>query len=314
MSQRRPISFTGMVQPLGGLWHRFAFVLLLFIAFTVMLVGKADILIVNRLKVEIADTAAPILEVLSKPTQSINHAILATREWRDLKAMNLRLQEENARLQRWRGVALELEAENLALRALTQFQPAPRANFISSRVIADGGGPFVHSVMINAGKKAGVRRGLAAVSSSGLVGTVVNFGDRHSRVLLITDLNSQIPAVVERSRAPAVVAGDNSPQLKLLFLPQNANVQTGDRIVTSGHGGVLPAGIAIGTVTAITKSGIRITPAVDWDSLEYVRILDYQLDGVVAAAPGERPIFSIPRGSGETQPFWLPKALSERQQ
>ena len=65
MSQRRPISFTGMVQPLGGLWHRFAFVLLLFIAFTVMLVGKADILIVNRLKVEIADTAAPILEVLS---------------------------------------------------------------------------------------------------------------------------------------------------------------------------------------------------------------------------------------------------------
>jgi hypothetical protein len=48
--------------------------------------------------------------------------------------------------------------------------------------------------------------------------------------------------------------------------------------------------------------------------LEYVRILDYQLDGVVAAAPGERPIFSIPRGSGETQPFWLPKALSERQQ
>lgn len=313
MSQRRPISFTGMVQPLGNFWNRFAFVSLLCIAFTVMLVGKADIALINRFKVHVADTAAPILDVLSKPAHSLNQAIIATREWRDLKATNLRLQEENARLQRWQGVALALEAENLALRALTQFQQGPRPNFISSRVIADGGGPFVHSVMINAGQKAGVRRGLAAISKDGLVGTVVDHGDRHSRVLLITDLNSQIPAVVERSRAPAVVAGDNSSRLKLLFLPQNANVRTGDRIVTSGHGGVLPAGIAIGTVTAMTKEGIRITPVVDWDALEYVRILDYQLDGVVSPAPGERPVFSIPRGRGESQPFWIPKVLSERQ-
>ena len=158
MSQRRQVSFNGMVRPLGGLWHRFAFVLLILAAFTIMLVGKADIVIVNRLKGEIADAVTPILDVVSRPTQALAELIDQTRQWRDLQAQNTRLREENKRLRRWQGAALELEAENRALRALSTFRPGPRASFVTSRVIADVGGPFVPSLMINAGSRAGVRK------------------------------------------------------------------------------------------------------------------------------------------------------------
>ena len=101
MSQRRQVSFNGMVRPLGGLWHRFAFVLLILAAFTIMLVGKADIVIVNRLKGEIADAVTPILDVVSRPTQALAELIDQTRQWRDLQAQNARLREENKRLRRW---------------------------------------------------------------------------------------------------------------------------------------------------------------------------------------------------------------------
>ena len=253
MSQRRQVSFNGMVRPLGGLWHRFAFVLLILAAFTIMLVGKADIVIVNRLKGEIADAVTPILDVVSRPTQALAELIDQTRQWRDLQAQNARLREENKRLRRWQGAALELEAENRALRALSTFRPGPRASFVTSRVIADGGGPFVHSLMINAGSRAGVRKGMAAVASGGLAGTVVSVGNRHARVLLATDLNSQIPALVEHSRLPTVVAGNNSRRLELRYLPQNTAVRPGDRVITSGHGGMLPPGLAIGTVSSVNE-------------------------------------------------------------
>ena len=311
MSQRRQVSFNGMVRPLGGLWHRFAFVLLILAAFTIMLVGKADIVIVNRLKGEIADAVTPILDVVSRPTQALAELIDQTRQWRDLQAQNARLREENKRLRRWQGAALELEAENRALRALSTFRPGPRASFVTSRVIADGGGPFVHSLMINAGSRAGVRKGMAAVASGGLVGTVVSVGNRHARVLLATDLNSQIPALVEHSRLPTVVAGNNSRRLELRYLPQNAAVRPGDRVITSGHGGMLPPGLAIGTVSSVNERGVWLTPAVDWDTLEYLRVLDYKLDGVVNDGTEKDPVYAV--HPPETAPSsWLPDVLVDR--
>jgi rod shape-determining protein MreC len=133
---------------------------------------------------------------------------------------------------------------------------------------------------------------LAAVSGDGLVGGVVEVGGRHARILLITDLNSQIPVVVERTRDPAVLAGDNTRLPRLVYLPQNAQVLAGDRIVTSGHGGVFPPGLPIGVVTSIDEGAIKVMPYVDWNRLEYIRLLDYGLDGVVKPSGGHPP-FSV---------------------
>ncbi len=289
---RRPGSFTSDAQPARSFWSRFAFSLLLAGAFALMLLGKADVLVVERFRTGVADVVAPVLEVLSRPAASVADAVSAARRFRDLRAENKRLRVDLDRLERWQHVARRLEAENKALRALTNFVHEPAAAFITARVIADSGGAFVRSAMINAGTDHGVRRGLAAVAGEGLVGGVVEAGDHHARILLITDLNSQIPVVVERTRDPAVLAGDNTRLPRLVYLPQNAQVLNGDRIVTSGHGGVYPAGLPIGVVTSIDDGTIKVSPYVDWNRLEYVRLLDYGLNGVVQPNAGQ-PSFSL---------------------
>jgi len=289
---RRPGSFTSVAQPVRSFWSRFAFALLLAGAFALMLLGKADILLVERFRTGVADVLAPVLEVLSRPAASVSDTVAAVRRLRDLRAENERLRIDNGRLERWQHVARRLEAENKALRALTNFVPEPNVAFITARVIADAGGAFVRSAMINAGAHQGVRRGLAAVTGDGLVGGVVEVGERHARILLITDLNSQIPVAVERTRDPAVLAGDNTRLPRLVYLPQNAQVLPGDRIVTSGHGGVFPPGLPIGVVTSIDEGAIKVMPYVDWNRLEYVRLLDYGLDGVVKPSGGN-PQFSV---------------------
>jgi rod shape-determining protein MreC len=116
---------------------------------------------------------------------------------------------------------------------------------------------------------------------------VVEVGRNSSRLLLLTDLNSRVPVIVEASRYRGVLAGDNSDQPKLIFLPTNAKVNVGDRIVTSGHGGVFPPGLAVGVVSSIGDGNIRIEPLVDFSRIEYVSILRYELPHLVDFESGE---------------------------
>ena len=90
---------------------------------------------------------------------------------------------------------------------------------------------------------------------------------------MITDLNSRIPVVSEKSRVRAILSGDNSRAPKLAFLPPNAQLSLGDRIVTSGHGGVFPAGLPVGTIASVEDGVIRVAPFAEFDLLEYVRII-----------------------------------------
>ena len=92
-------------------------------------------------------------------------------------------------------------------------------------------------------------------------------------------MNSRIPVVVEHSRESAILAGDNTNNPQLQFLPIDADIKVGSRIITSGQGGVFPPGIAVGLISSISTDRILIQPYADWDRLEYVTILDYLLPG-----------------------------------
>jgi rod shape-determining protein MreC len=293
----RPVSFTRVAQPVRSLWHRFAYLALVFAALGLMLLGKADVVIVERTRVAMTDAMVPILEVLSEPAGSMTRVLDRVGEFRDLQGEVERLKLENTQLRQWRHVATGLQAENQALRGLTHFVAPPSPRVISGRAISNAGGPFVRSILVNVGSRQGARRGLAAVSGSGFVGVVVEVGDHHSRVLLMTDLNSQIPVVVQTTRDPGVLSGDNSNRPRLLFLPQNAHVSTGDPVVTSGEGGVLPAGLPVGVITAISEAGVHVKPIVDWDRLEYVQFLDYRIDAAIGNSASLAP------GTGGTAPL-----------
>ena len=134
------------------------------------------------------------------------------------------------------------------------------------------------------------------VTGEGLAGRVAEVGDNSARVLFVTDVNSRLPVQVERTRERAILAGDNSAQMRLVLLQGVAGVQRGDRIITSGDGGSFPVGIPVGEVVQAGAEGsVRVRPFADFSRLEFVRVVDYGVTGLVsgpsapsAAAGGQR--------------------------
>jgi rod shape-determining protein MreC len=284
---------------LKGLAQRFAFGMLVLAAFAVMVIGKADTIIIERVRSAVVDITAPILNVVSRPVQSINDAMAEVEDVLAMREELARLREENARLMSWQSVAQRLEAENKALRSFFAFSSGPQATFITARVVGDAGSAFVRSMLLNAGARDGVKNGQAVMTADGLAGRITEVGETSARVLLITDINSRIPILVERTRDRAVLAGDNSRQPRLTLMPPGMSVEAGDRIVTSGHGGTYPAGLPVGVVASVSEKSIRIEPLVDWNRLEFVRVVDFGIAGIL---PPQPPIVPPPRRGAALPP------------
>lgn len=251
-----------------------------------MLVGKMEPAAFERVRAQVTDAVAPILDAASRPLDYVHDMVGEGKTLLALRAENARLSSERDRLLQWQAIARKLESENKALRELLNFVPTGEAKTVSARIIGDAGGAFARTMILNAGSKAGVRKGQAVITGAGLVGRVQEIGLHSSRLLLLSDLNSRIPVVIESSRVRGVVAGTNGDTLRLVHMPPDAVAEPGDRIVTSGHGGALPAGIPIGVVAAVSESGIVVEPFVDPSRLEIVRVLDYGLDGIIEFKAG----------------------------
>lgn len=277
--------------PIKGIAHRFAYLGLIVAALGLMMLGKADVVMMERFRAQATDTFAPILDAVSRPVATVNGVVAEARELAALRVENARLREDRARLLQWQAAGRRLEAQNAALRELLKFIPREAKAYISARVIADSGGAFAHSLILNSGERDGVQRGQAVVSGDGLIGRVVGVGSRSSRILLITDLNSRIPVITERSRTRAVLAGNNSVMPVLKHLPAGVFVTPGERIVTSGDGGAFPAGLPVGVVAFVSDRGIGVQPFVASDRVEYVRVVDYDTD---AGVPTGRPVAARP--------------------
>jgi len=279
--RHRPENILRITAPLRGFAHRFAYVFLLAAALGILLLGKADPTVFQRARTTVTDMTSPVLDALSRPAVTVSHVISEARELSRLRDENNILRAENERLLKWQNAARTLLAENRELRGLLGFAADPDASSVTARVIGDSGGAFVRSVLVNAGAREGVIKGNAALSGNGLLGRVAEVGERSARILLINDLNSRIPVVVERSRERAILAGDNSVTPRLLYLPSQTKIEVGDRIVTSGHGGVFPVGLPVGVVTSISEEGVRVLPFADATNIEYVRLMDFGLDGIL---------------------------------
>jgi rod shape-determining protein MreC len=263
---------------------RFALGFLVIAAFAVMLIGKADTVLVEHARVLALDLATPALEAIARPVAAANRAIADLKEFASLREENARLREENARLLAWQTAARRLENENERLRDLAKFREGPEAAFITARIVGDNVGAYVRGALLNVGRKGGVAPGQAVVTGEGLAGRIAEVGDNSSRVLFVTDVNSRLPVQIERTRELAILAGDNSPQLRLMLLQSLAGVQPGDRIITSGHGGSFPVGIPVGEIistgTGTTAGGVKVRPYADFSRLEFVRVVDYGVSTV----------------------------------
>lgn len=279
--KEEPGSVVRVAAPMRSLAQRFAFLLLLGAAIGLLMLGRTDPKIFEEARMTLIDSTAPALDALSRPVATVSDAIDHVQELAHLRETNAVLKAENARLLQWQHAARTLLAENDQLRTLLNFSGDEPARSVAARVIGNSSGPFIRSLLVNAGTRDGVSRGHAAITGAGLLGRVAATGEKSARVLLISDLNSRIPVLVESTRARAVLAGDNSKRPRLTFVSANADLQVGARIVTSGHGGMFPTGLPIGVVAEIGDAGIRIETFATPDQLEFVRLVDYGLDGVI---------------------------------
>ncbi len=279
-------SVSRIATPIKAWAQRFAFLFLVIGAFSLMLIGKADTVLVERIRTVVGDAAAPILEFIARPIDTVSNTVAGIGELTELRAHNAALERDNERLRHWQKVARRLEAENAALRSLSDMVPDPRLRFVTARVVGDQGGAFARSVLVNAGSRDGIAKGQAALTTEGLAGRVTEVGQRSSRVLLLTDINSRIPVLVGATRDRAILAGDNTSQPRLLYLAAGTEIRPGDHVVTSGHGGVFPPGLAVGIVTQASETALRVQPFVDWAHMEFLRLADYELPNLLLS-PGE---------------------------
>jgi rod shape-determining protein MreC len=281
--------------------RRSALALLLLAAAFLLVLSKTHADATARLRASIADLVAPILNTLAHPIAAAHVAADELRQLMFLRDEVTRLKEDNARLMQWQGAARRLEQENAVLRAQLAARTEPRPILLTARVIGDSAGPFVRTVLLNAGRREGVMRGQAAVAGPGLIGRVIEVGERSSRLLLITDLNARVPVMLEASNIRGMLSGDNSPQPRLIFLSQG-EVKVGDRVVTSGHDGLMPPGIPVGQVLKLGDGVYGVEPLVDWSRLDYVQVLRFDLPRLdqekkaeAAANGGEAPAPSASR-------------------
>jgi rod shape-determining protein MreC len=251
---------------------------LVLLSLALMILHKADTLPVERFRAAAMDMASPVLTAVSAPLTALADNLDSVTTLRDLKAQNIRLEEENTKLQKWYESALRMQAENQSFRELLNVKADPTLNFVTARVISDAGGAFVKSVLLPVGLRDKVQKGNAVMSGHGLVGRVMEVGQSSSRVLLVTDLNSHIPVVLQGTRTKAILAGKNQDLMKLERLPPDSGMVVGTRVVTSGDGGQLPPDLPIGTIVSVDATGVWVKPLSDIDRLTYVQIVNADVD------------------------------------
>jgi rod shape-determining protein MreC len=188
---------------------------------------------------------------------------------------NRRLKKELLVEQGWHDKAVALQDENERLRAMLGVKTNPPIPMITAYVVADSRGPYANARLADAGKEAGVQIGFPVISERGLVGRVVGVAPGASRILLLTDVISRTPVMIDRTNARAILTGDGGPNPKLEYLRGRDPVREGDRVLTSGDGGVIPRGLPVGRAVKGLDGAWRVVLDSDSQAIDWVRILKF---------------------------------------
>ncbi|WP_374645865.1 rod shape-determining protein MreC [Tabrizicola sp.] len=228
---------------------------------------------VERFRAALIDAVVPSMSWAMAPVTWASDVLGDFQSYAQLLEQNRELREELRKMEAWKEAALQLEQKNARLLDLNQVRLDPKFTHVTGVVMADSGSPFRQSVLLNVGARDGIRDGWATMDGIGVVGRISGVGERTSRVILVTDTNSRIPVTVQPSGQKAILSGDNSPLPPLEFIEDTDEVRPGDRVVTSGDGGVFPAGLLVGQVALGTDKRLRVVLAADYQRLEFLRVL-----------------------------------------
>ena len=258
--------------------HRILMGVMIAVSLILLILWRIDNPRLERVRMSLVDSVAPSMGWVSEPVDFAWNVARDYRNFFDVYDQNKALRREIQSLKSWRERARLLEEENAQLRALNNVRIATRTSFVTGEVIADSGGPFLQSALVNVGRGDGVENGAAAVDGHGLVGRVVGLGERASRLLLLTDFSSRVPVIVQPGARRAILTGDGTNAPKLEFIDGIERIKPGDLVETSGDGGVLPPDLPVGRVVATVSGTWRTALLADYARLEFVRLLRYNPD------------------------------------
>ncbi|PRX33817.1 rod shape-determining protein MreC [Meinhardsimonia xiamenensis] len=256
---------------------------------------------VERLRAQIIDRVLPSFDWALIPVARMADMISEFQSYARIYEQNQELRRELQQMKAWKEAALQLEQKNAKLLDLNKVRLDPKLTWVTGVVLADAGSPFRQSVLINVGHRDGIVDGWATTDGLGLVGRISGVGERTSRVLLLTDSNSRVPVTIQPSGQTGLLSGDNSNLPPIEFIEKPELVRPGDRVVTSGDGGVFPAGILVGQVVQDPEGRFRVRLAADYERLDFLRVLrSYPVERIedpgALVVPDEAPPVLSPAG------------------
>ncbi len=226
------------------------------------------------------EALGPVESVLAIPVAPFGRLGQSVSDLGRLQSENTQLRQEVDRLSQEAVLVPELQRQNAELRAELGFvQSAPQFQWVTANLVGFDPSNLVQAIIIDKGTTSGIANGMTVITPRGLVGQVVQTTPTSSKVLLVTDVSSSVDSLVQSNRAKGVVNGSRTGRLTMIYIPQGVKVQTGDRIVTSGLGGVYPEGLWVGTVTDVQQNeealyqSALLEPAVDFGRLENVMVI-----------------------------------------
>ena len=192
---------------------------------------------------------------------------------------NRRLKAEIQTLRGWRDEAIAQKNINSRYEAMLGLRTEPPVPMATGRAISESRGPFSNAKLIDVGSAKGVRIGNPVVTEHGLVGRVTGVTGGVSRVVLLTDVASRTPVMIERTDARAMLTGDGGDSPRLEFIRGSGSIKAGDRILSSGDGGGLPRGLPVGVAAKGVDGAWRVKLFSDHGAIDYVRVLLFQSFG-----------------------------------
>jgi rod shape-determining protein MreC len=240
------------------------------------------------------EAASPVLTFFSGPIGWMRDRVGDVGDYFRVLEQNKALREENAALRQWEDEARSLRGVITALEELDVYSAPPSARPINAFVIGEANEAYAHSMIVNAGAKDGAALGLAAVDERGMIGRIVDVSANASRILLLNDIQSRIPVFVEGSFVEGLLVGRSTtnPTIAITMLANGDRIEPGQRVITSGAGGVLPRGLSVGAVSRVTDKDAIVELSADYARTRLVRIINYEFPQVdetdEAAAPAEQ--------------------------
>lgn len=247
--------------------------LLVLALFSLFLLWRIDSPRVERFRAALVDRVVPSFSWALVPVTKAVNMTENFQSYTRIYEQNQELRRELQQMKAWKEAALQLEQENAKLLDLNNVRLDPKLTYVTGVVLADSGSPFRQSVLLNIGARDGIVDGWATTDGLGLVGRISGVGQNSSRVVLLTDSNSRIPVTIQPSGQNALLAGDNTSVPPIEFLESPDQVRPGDRVVSSGDGGVFPPGLLVGHVALGSDRRLRVRLSADYERLEFLRVL-----------------------------------------